>query len=93
MWGQRGSAASGVSTGDVNAKIVFDNDKVNADNVDGLSVSEREVKITKPGMYTFSGTWNDGQYWSILARNLKLFWYSMGKHYKYKICPNIRKEC
>jgi len=52
---------SGVSTGDVNAKIVFDNDKVNADNVDGLSVSEREVKITKPGMYTFSGTWNDGQ--------------------------------
>jgi len=42
MWGKGAVQPSGVSTGDVNAKIVFDNDKVNADNVDGLSVSERK---------------------------------------------------
>jgi len=48
-------------SGVINAKIVFDNGKVNADNVDGLSVSDKEVKITKPGSYVFSGTWNDGQ--------------------------------
>lgn len=47
--------------GAINAKIVFDNDKVNADNVDGLSVGDKEVKITKTGTYVFSGTWNDGQ--------------------------------
>lgn len=47
--------------GSVNAKIVFDNDKVNVDNVDGLTVGDREVKITKAGSYVFSGTWNDGQ--------------------------------
>ena len=52
---------SEVVPGAVNAKIVFDNDKVNADNIDGLTVGDREVKITKPGSYTFSGTWNDGQ--------------------------------
>ncbi|GAE89756.1 carbohydrate-binding domain-containing protein [Acetivibrio straminisolvens] len=62
--GDKGTGAvqqNGVSTGEINAKIVFDNDKVNADTVDGLSISEREVKITKPGLYTFSGTWSDGQ--------------------------------
>jgi len=91
--GQRGSAAKWSFHGDVNAKIVFDNDKVNADNVDGLSVSEREVKITKPGCIRLVEHGTTAKYWSILARNLKLFWYSMGKHYKYKICPNIRKEC
>lgn len=47
--------------GAINTKIVFDNDKVNADNVDGLSVGDKEVKITKAGTYVFSGTWNDGQ--------------------------------
>ena len=47
--------------GAANVKIVFDNDKVNADNIDGLTVGDREVKITKPGSYVFSGTWSDGQ--------------------------------
>lgn len=51
----------GVIPGAISTKIVFDSDKVNADNVDGLSVSDREVKITKAGTYIFSGTWNDGQ--------------------------------
>lgn len=50
-----------VIPGAINAKIVFENDKVNAENIDGLSVGDREVKITKPGLYVFSGTWNDGQ--------------------------------
>lgn len=50
-----------VVPGAVNSKIVFDNDKVNADNIDGVIVGDKEVKITKPGLYVFSGTWNDGQ--------------------------------
>jgi len=50
-----------VVAGEVNTSIAFDKDKVNADNTDGVSVSDREVKITKSGLYTLSGTWNDGQ--------------------------------
>ena len=50
-----------VIPGAVNTNIVFDNDKVNADNTDGVSVGDKEVKITKAGVYVFRGTWNDGQ--------------------------------
>ena len=45
----------------INTRIAFDNDKVNADNTDGVSVGDKEVKITKAGVYVLSGTWNDGQ--------------------------------
>lgn len=50
-----------VIPGAINTKIVFENDKVNADNIDGLSVNDKEVLITRAGTYVFSGTWNDGQ--------------------------------
>jgi uncharacterized lipoprotein YehR (DUF1307 family) len=42
--------------GAINTRIAFDNDKVNADDTDGVSVGDKEVKITKAGVYVLSGT-------------------------------------